>query len=74
MHRTQQRTGHRLLLAGLGVLAGLTVVAPAVATEVRTLAEQPLVWQTRAAHGPTVPVQLLAINTDFRTSFNRHDY
>lgn len=62
MHRTKQRTGHRLLLAGLGVLAGLTVVAPAGATEVRTMAEQPLVWRTRAAHGPTVPVQLLAIN------------
>ncbi|NCC94819.1 MAG: hypothetical protein EOM10_16400, partial [Opitutae bacterium] len=29
---------------------------------VRTMAEQPLVWRTRAAHGPTVPVQLLAIN------------
>jgi 5'-nucleotidase len=62
MHRTQQRTGHRLLLAGLGVLAGLVAVAPARAMDVRTLAEQPLVWRTRAAHGPTVPVQLLAIN------------
>ena len=62
MRRTGQRTGRRLLWAGLGVLAGLAVVAPARAMDVRTRAEQPVVWRTRVVHGPTVPVQLLAIN------------